>query len=90
MNQLKKAFLLLLIISINSFAQPNKDYVKHTVVAGENVTQIAKKYKVTPYDIYILNPESKNGINENEVLLIPHYAYTQPLCKMLWRWQMTY
>lgn len=70
MNQLKKAFLLLLIISINSFAQPNKDYVKHTVVAGENVTQIAKKYKVTPYDIYILNPESRNGINENEVLLI--------------------
>jgi LysM repeat protein len=71
MNQLKKAFfLLLIIISFNAFAQPNNEYVKHTVVAGENVTQIAKKYKVTPYDIYLLNPEAKNGINENDVLLI--------------------
>lgn len=70
MNQLKKTFLLLLIISFNAFAQPNNEYVKHTVVAGENVTQIAKKYKVTPYDIYLLNPEAKNGINENDVLLI--------------------
>lgn len=70
MNQFKKYILFLVLITINSFAQPNKEYVKHTVLAGENITQIAKKYKVTPYDIYLLNPESKNGINENDILLI--------------------
>ena len=70
MNQIKKIVLVLVLISFNSFAQPNKDYIKHTVVAGENVTQIAKKYKITPYDIYTLNPEAKNGLNENQVLLI--------------------
>ncbi|WP_339886933.1 LysM peptidoglycan-binding domain-containing protein [uncultured Flavobacterium sp.] len=70
MNQIKKIVLLIVLISFNSFAQPNKDYVKHTVLAGETVTQIAKKYKITPYDIYTLNPEAKNGINENQILLI--------------------
>lgn len=75
MKQIKKIILLVLLVSFNSFAQPNKDYVKHTVLAGENVTQIAKKYKITPYDIYKLNPEAKNGINENQVLLISLREY---------------
>lgn len=75
MNQIKKIFFLVLLVSLNSLAQPNKDYVKHTVKAGENVTQIAKKYKITPYDIYKLNPEAKNGINENQVLLISLREY---------------
>ncbi|WP_338375631.1 LysM peptidoglycan-binding domain-containing protein [uncultured Flavobacterium sp.] len=75
MNPIKKIVLLLLLVSLNSFAQPNKDYVKHTVLAGETVTQIAKKYKITPYDIYKLNPEAKNGINENQILLISQRKY---------------
>ncbi len=48
-----------------------QNYTKHTVVAGETITQIAQKYKVTPYDIYKLNPDSQNGIQLNSVLLIP-------------------
>lgn len=77
MNQLSKfSLLVFLLISTSFFAQPNKDYAKHTVVSGETVTQIAKKYKVTPYDIYLLNPEAKNGINENDVLLIDLKNYS--------------
>jgi len=45
--------------------------VKHTVVAGETIQAIAQKYKVTPYDIYKLNPDSQSGIKVNSVLLIP-------------------
>jgi LysM repeat protein len=75
MNQIKKIIFLIVLISFSSFAQPNTDYVKHTVLNGETVTQIAKKYKVTPYDIYKLNPEAKNGINENQVLLISLQNY---------------
>ena len=48
-----------------------QNYTKHTVVAGETITQIAQKYKVTPYDIYKLNPDSQNGIQLNSILLIP-------------------
>ena len=38
---------------------------------GETVTNIAKQYSVTPYDIYRLNPDSKAGIKLGDVVLIP-------------------
>ncbi|RTY95334.1 LysM peptidoglycan-binding domain-containing protein [Flavobacterium sp. GT3R68] len=57
-------------ISCSAFSQQGK-YLKHTVVKGETVTQIAQKYHVTPFDIYKLNPDSKNGVQPNTVLLIP-------------------
>lgn len=59
--------LLFLIFSCSLSAQ----VTKHTVQTGETVTSIAQKYKVTPYDIYRLNPDAQNGIQENKVLLIP-------------------
>lgn len=54
-----------------SFAAYAQEYKKHTVAKGETITDIAKKYRITPYDIYRLNPDSKNGIRENTILLIP-------------------
>jgi LysM repeat protein len=51
-----------------------QEYKKHTVAKGETVTNIAQKYKVTPYDIYRLNPDAKSGIQEGAVLLIPALA----------------
>jgi LysM repeat protein len=48
-----------------------QNYTKHKVAKGETITQIAQKYKVTPYDIYKLNPDSQNGIQPDVVLLIP-------------------
>ncbi|MBY8963583.1 LysM peptidoglycan-binding domain-containing protein [Flavobacterium sp. D11R37] len=61
-------FFAILFFSAAAYAQ---DYKKHKVGKGETVTDVAKKYKVTPYDIYRLNPDSKNGLKENMVLLIP-------------------
>ena len=52
-----------------SFSQD--DLVRHTVRQGETVTNIAKLYRVTPYDIYRLNPDSKGGLKLDDVLLIP-------------------
>jgi LysM repeat protein/ABC-type branched-subunit amino acid transport system substrate-binding protein len=49
-------------------------YTKHTVAKGETINMIAQKYKVTPYDIYSLNPDSQNGIQQDSVLLIPTSA----------------
>lgn len=46
-------------------------YVKHTVAKGETIALIAQKYKVTPFDIYKLNPDSQKGIQPESVLLIP-------------------
>lgn len=61
-------YILVLVFTTTVFGQ---NYTKHTVAKGETVVQIAQKYKVTPYDIYKLNPDSQNGIQPNSVLLIP-------------------
>lgn len=62
-------------ITSAAFAQ---NYTKHTVAKGETVTQIAAKYKVTPYDIYKLNPDSQGGIKEHDVILIPASSLAKP------------
>ncbi|MFN3968578.1 LysM peptidoglycan-binding domain-containing protein [Flavobacterium sp.] len=69
-NRIIFSLLFVLIVTFSSSAKQDK-YVKHTVVQGETITLIAQKYKVTPFDIYKLNPDSQNGIQLNSVLLIP-------------------
>lgn len=69
MNKVLITVLLVVLFSVRLSAQSN--YIKHTVGKGETVTQIATKYRVTPYDIYQLNPDSQNGIKENDVVLVP-------------------
>lgn len=66
----KIAFIFFIIVQI-VIAQPN-NLKKHTVQKGETITQIAQQYKVTPYDIYRLNPDAQNGIQENSILIIPN------------------
>ncbi|MEN9335636.1 MAG: hypothetical protein RLZZ500_623 [Bacteroidota bacterium] len=68
---LKKVVLGLLILATVSVLAQAK---KHTVAKGETVVSIAQKYQVTPYDIYKVNPEAKNGIQPNMVLVIPPNA----------------
>lgn len=61
-------YIFVLVFTCAAFGQ---NYTKHTVAKGETITQIAQKYKVTPYDIYKLNPDSQNGIQPDAILLIP-------------------
>ena len=64
--------VLLTVFSITcSFSAMQEKYIKHVVSKGETIIQIAQKYKVTPYDIYRLNPDAQKGIQPNSVLLIP-------------------
>ncbi|WNM20172.1 PBP1 and LysM peptidoglycan-binding domain-containing protein [Flavobacterium capsici] len=69
-NRIVYSFILFFCFTSFIVAKQDK-YIKHTVGQGETITQIAQKYKVTPYDIYKLNPDSQNGIQLNSVLLIP-------------------
>ena len=71
----KVIFLAVLIFSSAIFAQ---NFTKHTVVKGETITQIAQKYNVTPLDIYKNNPDAKNGLKIDGVLLIPTTKIVTP------------
>jgi len=45
--------------------------VNHTVSLGETVVMVAKKYKVTPQDLYEYNPNAVDGLSANMALKIP-------------------
>jgi LysM repeat protein len=70
MNKHILLFLMVFqLIFFCGFAQENSS--KHTVIKGETVSSIARKYKVTPNDLYQLNPDCYDGIKEGQVLMIP-------------------
>jgi LysM repeat protein/ABC-type branched-subunit amino acid transport system substrate-binding protein len=62
-------FCSIFLVSISGFAQNKID--KYVVGKGETINQIAQKFKITPFDIYKLNPDAQNGLKPNSVLLIP-------------------
>lgn len=64
-------FLVVLFQSCFAKTFQQEPYLKHTVSKGETVFSLAKQFQVTPFDIYRLNPDAKEGLKENTVLLIP-------------------
>ncbi|UOB17985.1 LysM peptidoglycan-binding domain-containing protein [Abyssalbus ytuae] len=60
-------FFLTFFFCAITYAQ---QYKTHAVKEGETIESIAKKYKVTPYDIIKLNPEVKDGLKPNTILII--------------------
>jgi LysM repeat protein len=66
--------LLSLVFFVASSAFSQEKVVKYTVASGETINQIAVKFKVTPYDIYALNPDARRGLTPNSVLLIPTHT----------------
>lgn len=74
MTLLNKSYFLNSICAIlfsTSSIMAQEKIEKYIVEKGETVTQIAKKFNVTPYDIYKLNPDAQSGLKPNSVLLIP-------------------
>jgi LysM repeat protein len=63
--------VLSLVFFISSSAFSQEKVVKYKVSSGETINQIAQKFKVTPFDIYQLNPDARTGLVPNSVLLIP-------------------
>ena len=61
--------VIVIILGLNLNAQ---NYIEHKIKEGETIESIAKKYLVTPYDIYALNPDAKAKFQTNTVLIIPN------------------
>lgn len=59
----------LFMVSCGSVAQ--QQYKSHSVQKGETVYSIAKEYGISEETIYNLNPDAKNGLKVNSVLIIP-------------------
>ena len=69
---MKQIFYTLLLIIAFSFATVQaQNYSTHKVKQGETIESIAKRYHVTPYDIFSLNPDAKKELKINTILIIP-------------------
>lgn len=62
-------FLAIALVGMAFGAQ--EKFRSHRVASGETVYSIAKKYKVSEAEIYRLNPDARNGVSANSVLIIP-------------------
>ncbi|GAA3586125.1 LysM peptidoglycan-binding domain-containing protein [Snuella lapsa] len=60
---------LSLVFSITTATAQN--YSTHQVKKGETIESIAKRYHVTPFDIFSLNPDAKKELKPNTILIIP-------------------
>jgi len=63
-------FLTLSSVSTNSLAA-QETYKSHKVQQGETVYSISKQYNISEESIYNLNPDARDGITENNILIIP-------------------
>lgn len=73
-----KFFSVLSFILLFSFTTNAQNYTTHDVKEGETIEDIAKRYFVSPIDIYALNPEAKKGPKPNTVLIIPISKAVEP------------
>ncbi|MEL0456968.1 LysM peptidoglycan-binding domain-containing protein [Flavobacteriaceae bacterium SZ-1-7] len=69
MNKFLLVIVLFLAFSLTSLNAQN--FSTHKVKEGETIEEISLKYYVTPFDIYSLNPDAKNGLKPNTILIIP-------------------
>ena len=74
MKKFLVVFVLLFIMGAQAFAQ---NYKTHKVKQNEKIEDIAKVYMVTVNDIITLNPDAKNGLRDNMVLIIPRQRFRQ-------------
>lgn len=49
-----------------------QNFKTHKVLKEDTIESIAKKYFVTPFDIYALNPDAKKKLQVGSVLIIPN------------------
>ena len=69
---MKKIIYILSLFVILSCASANaQKYNTHRVKSGETVEAIAKKYKVSTSDIFKLNPDAREKLSPNSILIIP-------------------
>ncbi len=74
-----KFFSVLCLVLLFSFNTVNaQNFSTHQVKKGETIESIAKRYYVTPIDIYNLNPDAKKGLKPNTVLIIPISKANKP------------
>ncbi|BFM44335.1 LysM domain-containing protein [Flavobacterium sp. CFS9] len=68
---------LVFVLSFNKITAQDS-IIEHRIQKGETAYFIAQKYKVSVEEIYRLNPESQNGIKDDQLIKIPVHSSEKP------------
>ena len=79
---MKKNILILsfILFALTMFSQERK-YTTYRVKAQETLSSIARKIGTTTYDLEKLNPDAKEGLHVDEVLIIPNPKFKKTPAK---------
>ncbi len=67
---MKRIIITLLLTFVFSVTTSAQGFFEHRVKAGESIASIVQKYEVSPYEIYQLNPDAKQGVTTGMVLVL--------------------
>ena len=79
---MKKHLLFLLLFFGTMVTTLAQGYIEHKVADGETLMQIVQRYKVSPYELYELNPDAKDGVTPGMMLIFlrtKNYPYDPTL-----------
>lgn len=76
MKKIKLSIMFFLLVTLSVLSQ-NKKYNTYTVLEGETLQTISRKFSITPYNLLKLNPElnSENAIGAGKILIVPNKNY---------------
>ena len=67
--------IIFLLLGIGSLLAQEKKFVTYKVKEGETIQSIAKSLAVTPYDLLKLNPDVKDNVVKDQLIIIPNKQY---------------
>ena len=70
-----RLFIFSLVICAGSLFAQEKKFITYKVKEGESIQSIAKSLSVTPYDLLKLNPDVKDDVKVDDILIIPNKNY---------------
>jgi cell wall-associated NlpC family hydrolase len=74
--------LIVTLFLLNNFVLFSQEHTtKHTIVKGETISSIAEKYDVKQSAIFKLNPNAKNLLKLNSIIVIPVTATKNTIIK---------
>ena len=73
--KLFKLVLFVFLFGWLSISAQDKKYITYKVKEGENIQSIAKSLAITPYDLLKLNPDIKDNVVVNDIIIVPNKSY---------------
>lgn len=70
-----KFLIILFLIGCSTMLAQDKKFMTYKVKPGETIQSISKTLAITPYDLLKLNPDIKDKVKADDILIVPNKDY---------------